>query len=137
MLLGLDPQRGVRGVFWAPGLNVDYPSLLFYRYMTNMVKNAKPIDHTKKPCVDVGFIPDTVSVLYVVYIKCPAQHITLCTTWLEMAKCYKIWDQNVRGYHQGSWRLWIKGNHVVVVSSLSPYFVHKPKHLVPVELKKT
>ena len=28
--------------------------------------------------------------------------------------------------HQLAWRLWLKGNPLMVVSSLSPYAIHKP-----------
>ena len=26
-------------------------------------------------------------------------------TWLRVAKCFKIWDLDARGYHRGMWRL--------------------------------
>ena len=104
----------------------------YEKTLTDLITAAKVIDHSKKPCVDNDFIPTTTSSLFVVYIKC--RQVADCVTWLKIAKCFRIWDQNVRGYHQGVWRLWIKGSHVVFVSNLSPHFKHKPLKVVPLEL---
>ena len=57
-------------------------------------------------------------------------------TWLNIAKCLKIWDLDVRGFHKQAWRVWANGYQLTVVGSNSPYFKHKPDHIKPVYFPK-
>ena len=36
-------------------------------------------------------------------------------TWLEVAKCFHIWDLDARGFHRGLWRMNYKGSQLFVV----------------------
>ncbi|KAJ8887585.1 hypothetical protein PR048_013802 [Dryococelus australis] len=36
-------------------------------------------------------------------------------TWLQVAKCFKIWDLDARGYHKSMWRMHIKGHEMFVI----------------------
>lgn len=59
------------------------------------------------------------------------------TSWLQMAKCFHIWDLDARGYHRGLWRLHINGAHLIVIGApFSPYSVFKPPHIVPISFTK-
>ena len=52
--------------------------------------------------------------------------------WKFVAKCLKIWDLDVRGFHKSMWRLFIKGHQFLVVGSpASPYSKSKPPDIVP------
>jgi len=57
-------------------------------------------------------------------------------TWINLARCFKIWDLDVRGFHKQTWRFWMYGSHIVTVGSLSPYFQFKPQDIEPVYLPK-
>ena len=36
-------------------------------------------------------------------------------TWLQLAKCFHIWDLDARGYHRAMWRMIYKGTPLFVV----------------------
>ena len=85
----------------------------------DLIRKAIVVDHSKSPR-EPDFIPDTKGQTYVVYIKMsgPKDY----TTWLSLAKCFKIWDLDPRGYHKSMWRFFFKGNHILVVGvPYSPY----------------
>lgn len=99
----------------------------------NLLKEADVLDHSKNPCEDL-FIPDTEGKTYVMYIKMELETDT--STWTELAKCLHVWDLDVRGYHNGLWRLFRKRNHVLVVAvPISPYSVKKPVNITPIHLE--
>lgn len=99
----------------------------------NLFKEAEVVDHTKNPCDD-AFLPDSEGKIYVMYVKMETETDT--TTWTELAKCLHVWDLDVRGYHQGLWRLFRKRNHVLVVAvPISPYSVKKPANIAPIHLE--
>jgi len=57
------------------------------------------------------------------------------STWLKLAKCWRIWDLDARGQHNSMWRLFLGGKHTIVVGvPVSPYAKFKPPHLVPFKL---
>ena len=91
-------------------------------------------------------MPDSEGKTYIMFIKMESEMDT--STWTELAKvrgrrltnpnpnpnpaaesercvfwqCLHVWDLDVRGNHQGLWRLFRKRNHVLVVAvPLSPY----------------
>lgn len=53
-------------------------------------------------------------------------------TWNNVARCFKLWDLDVRGFHKQMWRFWIKKNKLFVIGSSSPYIKHKPKSVTPI-----
>lgn len=56
----------------------------------------------------------------VVWREDPVLVLTLSLLWSH--QCLHVWDLDVRGYHQGLWRLFRKRNQVLVVATpVSPY----------------
>ena len=49
----------------------------------------------------------------VLYIKMEDAKDT--ETWLQLAKCFHIWDLDARGYHRAMWRMIYKGTPLFVV----------------------
>jgi len=84
-----------------------------------LLKKAIVLDHSKDTC-DQSFIPDTKDETYVLFIKMKNQRDY--STWLQVAKCFKIWDLDARGYHKSMWRFSLKENQILVVGvPNSPY----------------
>ncbi|KAK7601264.1 hypothetical protein V9T40_008705 [Parthenolecanium corni] len=101
--------------------------------ITNMIKNGEVVDHSKSPC-EVDFIPDVENKVLLVYIK--MLHSRDFTTWLEIAKCFKIWDLDARGYHRSMWRLRLKGNEVLIIGvPSSDYSQYKPSNVTPIYMQ--
>ncbi|KAG8186088.1 hypothetical protein JTE90_003171 [Oedothorax gibbosus] len=99
----------------------------------DLLKKAVVLDHSKSPCEE-NFIPDTKGEVYVMFIKMNGPKDF--TTWLQIAKCFKIWDLDARGYHKSMWRLFSKGNHFLVVGvPNSSYSSFKPARVTPIYLE--
>lgn len=99
----------------------------------NLLKKATVLDHSKSPCEE-GFVPDTEGENYVMYIKMDTPKDF--TTWLHVAKCFRIWDLDGRGYHKGMWRLFMKKNPLMVIGvPHSSYSKFKPDNVVPIYLE--
>ena len=97
--------------------------------------SSKTLDHSQNPCTSEEFVPDEKAKNFIFYIK--MDHPTDWVTWKGLAKCLKIWDLDVRGFHKSMWRLWIKGNHVMIVGCpASPYCSHKPAEVTPIFIPK-
>lgn len=80
-------------------------------------------------------MPDTKEKTYVAYIR--MEKVTSWDTWLGLARCFKLWDLDVRGYHKGMWRFWYKENHIILVGTpFSPYSVYKPNSVTPIYIPK-
>lgn len=93
------------------------------------------LNHTKSPCSDSNFIPDTKKKTYVFYIK--MDHATDWATWNSISKCFHLWDLDVRGFHKSMWRIWLKENHILIIGyPASPYSKHKPSNVIPVFIPK-
>lgn len=99
-------------------------------------RKAEVLDHSKNQCTHKDdFIPNTKEKTYVAYIKMETR--TSFDTWSALAGCFKIWDLDVRGFHNGMWRIWAKENHVIFVGvPYSPYAVHKPENITPIYIPK-
>ncbi|CAO2588587.1 Protein O-linked-mannose beta-1,2-N-acetylglucosaminyltransferase 1 [Lemmus lemmus] len=98
-----------------------------------LLSEAEVLDHSKDPCED-SFLPDTEGHTYVAFIRMEKDDDF--TTWTQLAKCLHIWDLDVRGNHQGLWRLFRKKNHFLVVGvPASPYSVKKPPSVTPIFLE--
>ena len=83
------------------------------------MEKAIVLDHSKSPCEE-NFIPDTKNQVYVMFMKMNDSRDF--KTWKQVARCFKIWDLDPRGYHKSMWRFWFKGNHILVVGVPdSPY----------------
>lgn len=102
-------------------------------------RSATILSHSKDPCRDKDFIPDyrtTKGGRFVAYIK--MKYAGDWETWHMFCKCFKIWDLDNRGHHNGAYRLWYKGSQVMVVAvPWSPYAKFKPQNVVPIYIKRT
>ena len=57
------------------------------------------------------------------------------TTWSNVARCFRMWDLDARGFHKSTWRFWIKKNHILAVGCpASEYCKNKPQELEPIYL---
>ncbi|XP_077980991.1 protein O-linked-mannose beta-1,2-N-acetylglucosaminyltransferase 1-like [Glandiceps talaboti] len=102
--------------------------------VNKLISNAVLVDHSKSPCQD-DFIPDSSGKTYVMYIKMAQEQDY--ETWSELAKCFHIWDLDVRGYHKSMWRMFMKKNALFIVGDpASPYSKYKPATVTPIYLKK-
>ncbi|XP_023726678.1 protein O-linked-mannose beta-1,2-N-acetylglucosaminyltransferase 1-like [Cryptotermes secundus] len=77
-----------------------------------MIKRGLVLDHSKSPCEE-NFIPGKKGEIIIMFIKMegPKDFVT----WLQVAKCFKILDPDVRGYHKSMWRLHMKGSEMLVI----------------------
>lgn len=107
----------------------------YEKEIERLLSSSKTLDHSKNLCANEDFVPDEKGQNFVFYIK--MDHPTDWVTWKGLANCLKIWDLDVRGFHKSMWRLWIKGNHVLIVGCpASPYCSHKPADVTPIFIAK-
>ncbi|XP_046842130.1 protein O-linked-mannose beta-1,2-N-acetylglucosaminyltransferase 1-like [Xenia sp. Carnegie-2017] len=108
----------------------------YEKEIERLVGLAEPLDHSKNPCKnEKDFVPETSDKTYIFYIE--MKHANDWTTWNNIARCLRIWDLDARGFHKSMWRLWLKGNHVLIVGSpASPYAKHKPINVKPIFIPK-
>ena len=53
----------------------------------------------------------------------------------RIARCFRMWDLDARGFHKSTWRFWIKKNHILAVGCpASEYYKNKPQELEPIYL---
>eukprot|EP00126_Sphaerothecum_destruens_P007297 Sdes_comp19788_c0_seq1m11876 len=98
------------------------------------IVKAQVLDHSKDPC-DKEFFPTAEpgqAKLYVVFYA-QSPEIEKFANWLVFAKCLKIWDLDVRGFHNSLFRLWVRGNHILFIGTQSPYAVYMPSNLKPID----
>lgn len=114
--------------------NIDILKRDNYEQMIHdLLRKAIVLDHSKSPCEE-NFVPDTKGEVYVMFIKMNGPRDF--TTWLQVAKCFKVWDLDARGYHKSMWRLFMKGNQLLVVGvPNSPYSSFKPARVTPIYLE--
>ena len=98
--------------------------------------NGEVLNHTKTSCKNADdIIPNTKGKVYVIFIK--MEKNDYFNTWLRLAKCFKLWDDDFRDFHYGLIRFWIKENHIIVIGSPESRYAHyKPKNIIPVEIKE-
>ncbi|XP_050402882.1 protein O-linked-mannose beta-1,2-N-acetylglucosaminyltransferase 1 [Patella vulgata] len=103
--------------------------------IVELIKSGEVLSDKSNPCDD-NFIPDTKDKTYILYIKMnsPVDY----ATWKVLAKCFHIWDLDVRGFHKSMWRMFLKQNHLLIVGvPASPYAEYKPEHVTPLFLNST
>ncbi|XP_046405731.1 protein O-linked-mannose beta-1,2-N-acetylglucosaminyltransferase 1-like isoform X2 [Ischnura elegans] len=101
--------------------------------IVGLIKKGTVLDHTKSPC-DENFIPDRKGDVFIMYIKMddPKDFVT----WLQVAKCFKIWDLDPRGYHKSMWRMHMKGSEMLVIGvPNSEYSKYKPMSVAPISME--
>lgn len=102
-----------------------------------LISQAKLLNHSQTPCTNPkDFVPDTKDTIYLFYMR--MDHTTDYTTWINVARCFRIWDLDARGFHKGLWRMWVKGNHLLYIGCpISPYCSYKPNNLEPIYMPNT
>ncbi|KAL9954720.1 hypothetical protein ACROYT_G042291 [Oculina patagonica] len=99
-----------------------------------LIGEAKLLNHSKNPCANLkDFVPDTTGETYLFYLRMdnPRDY----TTWSNVARCFRMWDLDPRGFHKSMWRFWIKKNHILAVGCpASVYCKNKPQDLKPIYL---
>ncbi|KAK3914406.1 Protein O-linked-mannose beta-1,2-N-acetylglucosaminyltransferase 1 [Frankliniella fusca] len=104
----------------------------YERLIWRDLKRSIPLDHSKDPC-DENFVPERKGEVYVLYIKMESPKDF--STWLQVAKCFRIWDLDARGYHNSMWRMRVKGSDIMVIGAPnSEYSKFKPAHITPMAL---
>ena len=90
------------------------------------------LTHAKNPCSHLkDFVPDTEGKTYLFYLRMDTK--TDFTTWSNVARCFRMWDLDARGFHKSTWRFWIKKNHILAVGCpASEYCKNKPQELEPI-----
>ncbi|EDO45785.1 predicted protein [Nematostella vectensis] len=107
----------------------------YEKEIERLIGTAVVLDHNKNPCNHSDFIPDTQRQTYVFYMR--MVNAVDWVTWKSISKCLHIWDLDVRGFHKSMWRLWLKGNHILIVGTpASPYSKHKPSNIQPIYIPK-
>eukprot|EP00795_Rhopilema_esculentum_P004726 gene4726-21025_t len=108
----------------------------YEKELERLIRDAVVINYTKTTCKNEhDFIPNTTDATYVLYIKMTKEE--RYDNWLRVATCFRLWDLDMRDFHFGLIRFWIKNNHVIVIGAPeSNYAHHKPKNIKPVEILK-
>lgn len=73
--------------------------------LENLLRSTHALSSTK-PCSD-GFMPSTHAMDYAFYIH--QDSADDMTTWLALAKCWRLWDLDARGFHKG-WVVVVHGS---------------------------
>ncbi|XP_065904612.1 protein O-linked-mannose beta-1,2-N-acetylglucosaminyltransferase 1-like [Dysidea avara] len=96
----------------------------------------KAVRHLEgNPCKNSNFVPDTKGKIYTMYISKNSRHDY--DTWMGVAKCFKLWDLDARGFHKSLWRFWFKSNQIVVIGCPdSPYCTYKPDDVELLKIEK-
>ncbi|XP_052830859.1 protein O-linked-mannose beta-1,2-N-acetylglucosaminyltransferase 1 [Octopus bimaculoides] len=106
----------------------DYYEVL----IKQLIQDAKLLNHSHPPCSE-DFVPNTKDEIYVMYINMTSDKDY--TTWKHLAKCFHLWDLDVRGFHKSMWRLFLKTNHLIIIGSpASPYSEYMPANILPIYL---
>lgn len=101
--------------------------------ITQMMQRGVVLDHSKSPCED-DFFPDRPDEVLLMFIK--MEESKDFVTWLQVAKCFKIWDLDARGYHKSMWRMRIKGSETFIIGvPHSEYSRFKPANITPIFLE--
>lgn len=111
----------------------NYESLV-----VELIQSALVVDHSRSAC-DPSLIPRSNTQLlttnYTVFIKMETARDT--STWLSIARCFKMWDLDARGSHHGLFRFWThSGRAQVLVIGVphSKYARLKPDNVTPLFL---
>ncbi|XP_054280090.1 protein O-linked-mannose beta-1,2-N-acetylglucosaminyltransferase 1-like isoform X1 [Macrosteles quadrilineatus] len=120
-----------------PNVNlVNIESVLHDNYeqlIKRLISEGQVLDHSKSPCEE-DFIPDKKNDVFLMFIK--MEDSKDFRTWLQVAKCFKIWDLDARGYHKSMWRMRLKGSEVLIIGvPNSEYSKYKPSNITPIYLE--
>ncbi|KAJ7354813.1 hypothetical protein OS493_029819 [Desmophyllum pertusum] len=109
----------------------------YEKEIERLLRGAEILDHSITPCTNPkDFVPFTNDKIYAFFIRMDNSYDF--TSWYNVASCLKIWDLDPRGYHKSVWRLWLNGNHVLIVGCpASPHCIHKSNSLRPIYIPNT
>nr|CAD7461648.1 unnamed protein product [Timema tahoe] len=105
----------------------------YEQLIVGMIKRGTILDHSKSPCEE-NFIPEKKGKIMIMFIKMddPKDFVT----WLQVAKCFKIWDLDARGYHKSMWRMHMMESEMLVIGvPNSEYAKYKPSNITPIYLE--
>ena len=98
-------------------------------HMYKLIGSSLLVDHSISPCSENFMQNANPNNTYIAYFR--MQHDTSTDVFLNLAKCLKIWDVDVRGLHKGSLKLYINKAPVIFIGSpASPYSIHKPQSVI-------
>ena len=99
-------------------------------------RDARTLNYAQNDCNNVDdIIPNTKGKVYVIFIKMEKNNKE--ESWLGLARCFKLWESEMRDFHSGLIRFWMKENHIIVIGSPDSKYAHyKPKEIIPIEIKK-
>ena len=78
-----------------------------------LIQSGHVLDSKISPCSQNFSVPLRHNRPNVLYIK--MQDAKDIESWLQVAKCFHIWDLDARGYHRGMWRMIYKGNPLFII----------------------
>ena len=114
----------------------DLDSLTKVNYEKTMhllVRESTEVDHSKTPGEPDFIAEDQHADSYVVYIA--MERGNALEEFKKLFKCLKLWDLDVRGIHQNSFRTYVNGKPVIFVGyPLSPYSIYKSIYAEPIRL---
>uniref|UniRef100_A0A6A7G3Y6 Protein O-linked-mannose beta-1,2-N-acetylglucosaminyltransferase 1 n=1 Tax=Hirondellea gigas TaxID=1518452 RepID=A0A6A7G3Y6_9CRUS len=97
----------------------------------DLLRDAKVLDTSKSDPCHESFVPpptDSETPTYVLYIR--MEDKLDFGAWLHLAKCWRVWDLDGRGYHHGMWRLNLNSSPLLVVGvPHSPYSELRPQNV--------
>ena len=104
--------------------------------LISLLSNAKILNYTATSCnSEDDIVPDTKGEVYLIFVKMKQNN--KYESWFQIAKCFKLWDLDMRDFHNGLIRFWIKENHIIVIGSPdSDYSHYKPSDILPIDIKK-
>ncbi|KPM02381.1 O-linked-mannose beta-1,2-N-acetylglucosaminyltransferase 1-like protein [Sarcoptes scabiei] len=122
----------------------------YEKMIQRLIASASIVDHTKNPC-DEDFLPATrtesdtwnktisyedASRTFILFVR--QINSRDFQSWLMVAKCFRIWDLDARGYHNSMWRFFLNHNHILVIGvPYSPYSHLKPTNVIPISVNET
>eukprot|EP00052_Salpingoeca_macrocollata_P022463 m.195149 g.195149 ORF g.195149 m.195149 type:complete len:454 (+) comp21806_c0_seq2:515-1876(+) len=103
-----------------------------------LLSSALVVNHAQDPC-SKQFLQSEVAVadedtVFVMYIVMTSAYDY--KNWQHVAKCWKLWDLDVRGFHKSLWRTWRLRRKLFVVGTTSEFAQHKPSDVVPYDFKQ-
>ena len=111
-------------------------ALVMPNFIILCFSDAEILNYTRTSCKNADdIIPNTRDKIYMIFIKMEKNNTE--SSWLGLAKCFKLWESEMRDFHNGLIRFWIKENHIIVIGSPESKYAHyKPEEIIPIEFKK-
>ena len=103
----------------------------YEKLMHKLIREATVADHSLSPCTGEMFQNIMPEQNVVIYFE--MSHGSDTEIFLNILKCLKLWDLDVRGLHNYSFRTFINSVHTLWIGyPVSPYSIYKPLNVDPV-----